>query len=229
MSSNHLTMNLKAKPSRKFLLLAAACLALSFLVFLLFDSRLQPPSIVVKSVRRVSSGQKALGEALLCLTNGGRHEIVFRSGVNEGPSFITLMWFGVEKKQDGQWLLESQSRQSGYIWDAHVFKPGKAIDFRAQLPADGQPRRLVLRWRPTPGNLNLLFNRIKQRWKKLASMKPAQPEKYYELRSAELVVERSPDSDGPSFNSIAAREYKPWALSDSTNSPQPPSDFLRSR
>src|SRR4051812_46816586 len=98
-------MNIKANGDRKLFLLAAIGLILFLFVYLLFDSRLQPPSIVVKAVRNARSGEKTICEALLCLTNGGRHEVIFQSGVNEGQSFITLMWFGVEKKQNGQWVL----------------------------------------------------------------------------------------------------------------------------
>src|SRR5436190_24265414 len=105
--------------------------------------------------------------------------------------------------------------------DTHVFKRGKAVDFRAQFPADGQTRRLVVHWRPTAGKLSLLFTRIQQRWQKLASKKPAQAEKYYELRSSELEVEKATDSDGASFNSMAAREFKSWGLSNATDSLQP--------
>ena len=159
-------MNIKANGSRKLFFLAAICLLLLLLAYLLFDSRLQPPSLVVKSVRGARSGQKPICEALLCLTNGGRHEVIFQTGVNESPSFITLMWFGVEKKQNGEWFMESQSKPSGYVWDVHQFKPGKAIDFRARFPADGEPRRLVVHWRPKPGKLSLLFSRIKQGWQK---------------------------------------------------------------
>jgi hypothetical protein len=220
-------MNIKANGSRKLFFLAAICLVLLLLAYLLFDSRLQPPSLVIKSVRGVGSGRKAICEALLCLTNGGRHEVVFQTGINESPSFITLMWFGVEKKQNGRWVLESQSKDPGYIWDAHRFKPGKAIDFRAYFPADGQTRRLVVHWRPTSARLASLLTRIRRTWQKLASAKPAPGENFIELRSAELVLEKSLDSDGAAFNSMAEREYKPWALSNVADGPLAPSDLLR--
>jgi hypothetical protein len=115
------------------------------------------------------------------------------------------------------------------VWDPHHFKPGKAIDFRAQFPADGQPRRLVVRWRPAPGKLSLLFTGIKQRWQKLASTKSAPVEKFFELRSGELLAENSAEYPGAAFNPMAAPDYKPSAISNATDGPEPRVDFLRSR
>jgi hypothetical protein len=78
----------------------------------------------------------------------------------------------------------------------------------------------VVHWRPTASRLALLIARIRQTWQRPAPSGRPRPEKFMELRSAELVAERSHIAEGGSLNSIASREYTPWSLTNSISDTQ---------
>ncbi len=178
----------------------------------------QPPSLLVTKVRPAYSGQKTHGLASLCLSNGNEGVVLFQPGLNNFPG-IAWMWLGVEKKREGAWSLESESPSFNSTLSNIFLKrlgfdrwsSGRVSEFQMHVPADGEPRRFVVRWKTAPKKLPAAFAWVRDAWNKF---RPPTSSRYLELRSAEVVVEKLSDYDyEAAFKRLDGDEYKPGQLS----------------
>lgn len=192
------------------------------LILHLFLTPVPSPSLVVDSVVPPIYSGSMHGSARLCLTNGSDRDVFFQPGIgHSSEQSVAHLWLGVERKVEGGWKLESESAKwpdSNYfkIYSINYWPRGSAAEFRVPVMADGQPRRILVRWKAAPRKLPLVLAHIRQVWYKFLPPKPPQPSSYFELRSAEVVVEKRSDYDyQAAFKRLDTNEYKPSPLPDS--------------
>src|SRR6185503_17011489 len=140
--------------------LVAACLL--YYLFVPAGASLSP-SLLVRSMKSPLYNDERFGTALLTLTNGSDQDVFFQTGQHH--VFGGLMWFAVERKQGGTWVVESQAAEwtpKDVIIATSVnrWPSGKALDFRVTLPADGQTRRVAVRWKLVPRKVPAILRRM---------------------------------------------------------------------
>jgi hypothetical protein len=162
--------------------LVAACLL--YYLFLSHGAS-RSPSLLVRSVKAPLYSDESFGTALLTLTNGSGQDIFFQTGHGLG-----LIWFAVERKRGDTWVGESQAaewtpKEVIIATSVNRWPSGKALDFRVALPADGQTRRIAVRWKPVPRKVPAIFRRMQDLWWQKMALKRSS---FVELHSPDMIV-----------------------------------------
>jgi hypothetical protein len=164
--------------------LVATCL-LSYLV--VSHGTPLSPSLLVRSVKSPLYSEESFGTALLTLTNGSGQDVFFQTGQHH---VLGLIWFAVERKRGATWVVESQAtewtpKEVIVATGVNRWPPGKVLDFRVTLPADGQTRRIAVRWKPVPRKVPAIFRRLQDLWWRKRALKRST---FVELRSPDMIV-----------------------------------------
>ena len=157
------------------------------------------PSLLVRSVKSPLYSDEGFGTALLTLTNGSDQDVFFQTGQHHVLGFI---WFAVERKRGDTWVVESQAaewtpKEVIIATSVNRWPPGKALDFPVPLPADGQTRRMAVRWKPVPRTVPAIVRRMQDLWWQKMALKRSS---FVELRSPDMIVE----AGSPRFDFEAA-------------------------
>ena len=172
-----------------------------FLFFLLSvrNARVSP-ALQVRSVISPVYEDQRFGEAFLSLTNGSGKDVFFQTGVHNA---LGTMWFAVERKNGNSWIVETEAAQwkPGDVIVAtgvNRLQSGMAVNFQLKLPADGQTRRITMRWNTVPRKVPPFLRRLQHLWWEKRELKPSS---YEELHSPEIIVETgSPRIDYEAFS-----------------------------
>ena len=162
------------------------------------------PSLLVRSVRSPLYSNERNGRALLTLTNGSGKEVFFQTGLHH---FLGYAWVAVERRSGMAWVVESEAaawnpKDVTISTSLTRLASGQVFDFDVTLPADGQPRRIVVRWNAPPRKVPPMLRRIQYLWWQNFALKQSS---FTELRSPEMTVTPgAPPFDFKSRHKMAA-------------------------
>jgi hypothetical protein len=200
----------------RFVLIGFVAALLLYFLFVSPAASLSP-SLLVRSVRSPLYSDQGVGSVLLTFTNGSGQDVFFEIGKHHVPEAELLT---IEKKRGEAWIVDVESQASeltprvGSVATAVIHWPqGKALDFRVPLPADGQSRRIIARWQPTPRWFSGVPRRIQNLWWQKVVLRRSN---FAELRSSLLVI--APGAPRYDFEAAAkrlnAKDIKPSSIED---------------